>query len=306
MLLECYKNSVFTHIDFLIRTCVWKWAFFSSKRKMQERDEEMNTAKRMLNRFFGERFYDQAAQTAYYLLLSAIPFIIFMLSLISFFPIDQQAILDFARPYAPGESFGLIEENVTAVLSAGKGQVLSLSLVSTFWLSSMAVQSLGRSLNDANKVERDLPFWKGLLRDFGVTFIFMVMVPMSLGIPLLERALHWLVSQSGTIEHVSSLLDIWPVVQWGIGSLFLFAFFIAFYKIVPNERQSIPFVLPGALFAAIGWQIVSFLFESYAAAFSYTRLYGQLSGIIVLVLWFYLTAVVILLGGLLNAEKGHK
>lgn len=266
----------------------------------------MNTAKRMLSRFFAERFYDQAAQTAYYLLLSAIPFIIFMLSLISFFPIDQQAILDFARPYAPGESFGLIEENVTAVLSAGKGQVLSLSLVSTFWLSSMAVQSLGRSLNDATRVERDLPFWKGLLRDFGVTLIFMIMVPLSLGIPLLERTLRWLVSQSGTIEHVSNLLDIWPAVQWGIGSLFLFAFFIAFYKIVPNERQSIPFVLPGALFAAIGWQIASSLFGNYAAAVSYTRLYGQLSGIIVLVLWFYLTAVVILLGGLLNAEKGQK
>ncbi|WP_050180350.1 YihY/virulence factor BrkB family protein [Domibacillus robiginosus] len=266
----------------------------------------MNTAQRIMSRFFAERFYDQAAQTAYYLLLSAIPFIIFMLSFISFFPMDQQAILDFARPYAPGESFALIEENVAAVLSAEKGQVLSLSLLSTFWLSSMAVQSLGRSLNDAFRIERDLPFWQGLLRDFGVTLIFMVMVPLSVVIPLLEKVLRWLVSQSDTLEHISGLLDIWPAAQWGIGTLFLFAFFIAFYKIVPNDRLTVPFVLPGALFAAIGWQVVSSLFGSYAAAVSYTRLYGQLSGIIVLVLWFYLTAVVILIGGLLNAEKGQK
>lgn len=268
--------------------------------------KKMNITKQMLVRFFGERFYDQAAQTAYYLLLSAIPFIIFMLSLISFFPIDQQAILDFARPYAPGESFDLIEENVNAVLSAGKGQVLSLSLVSTFWLSSMAVQSLGRSLNDANGIERDLPFWKGLLRDFGVTLIFMIMVPLSLVIPLLEKVLRWIVAQSDTIEHWSGWLDIWPAAQWGIGSLFLLLFFIAFYKILPNERQTVRFVLPGAIFAALGWQVVSWLFGTYASAFSYTRLYGQLSGIIVLVLWFYLTAVVILLGGLLNAEKARK
>ncbi|WP_309090312.1 YihY/virulence factor BrkB family protein [Domibacillus sp.] len=266
----------------------------------------MNTAQRILSRFFAERFYDQAAQTAYYLLLSAIPFIIFMLSLIRFFPVDQQAILDFIRPYAPGESFTLIEENVAAVLSAEQGQVLSLSLISTFWLSSMAVQSLGRSLNDAYKIERDLPFWKGLLRDFGVTLIFMFIVPLSFVIPLLERVLHWLVSQSGTLEQLSRLLDIWPAAQWGIGTLFLVVFFIAFYKIIPNDQVPILYVLPGALFAALGWQIVSFLFESYAAAVSYTRLYGQLSGIIVLVLWFYLTAVVILLGGLFNAEKEQR
>lgn len=118
--------------------------------------------------------------------------------------------------------------------------------------------------------------------------------------------MRWIVAQSDTIEEWSGWLDIWPAAQWGIGSLFLFIFFIAFYKILPNERQTLRFVLPGALFAALGWQIVSWLFGTYASAFSYTRLYGQLSGIIVLVLWFYLTAVVILLGGLLNAEKARR
>ncbi|OKL37498.1 YihY/virulence factor BrkB family protein [Domibacillus mangrovi] len=262
----------------------------------------MDVTKRMIVRFWGERFYDQAAQTAYYLLLSAIPFMIFMLSLISFFSIDQEAILEFIRPYAPGESFTLIEENVNAVLSTGKGQVLSLSLLSTFWLSSMAVQSIGRSFNDVSGIERTMPFWKGLLRDFGVTVIFMIIVPLSLFIPLAERLLQWIAAQSITIEAWSGWLAIWPFIKWSIGTLFLILFFIAFYKIIPNERQTLRFVLPGAIFAALGWQIGSLLFGSYAAAVSYTRLYGQLSGIIVLVLWFYLTAVIILLGGLLNAE----
>ncbi|WP_046175945.1 YihY/virulence factor BrkB family protein [Domibacillus indicus] len=266
----------------------------------------MEVLRQMLARFFSERFYDQAAQTAYYLLLSAVPFIIFMLSLISFFPINQAAILEFVRPYAPGESFSLIEKNVRAVLSAEKEEILSLSLVSTFWLSSMAVQSLGRSLNDANGIARDLPFWKGLLRDFGVTLIFMVIVPMSLVIPLVERFLRELIAKSDTIEYWAGWLGSWSAARWGLGTLFLVAFFIAFYKIVPNERQTVQFVLPGALFASLGWQVVSWLFGTYASMFSYTRLYGQLSGIIVLVLWFYLTAVVILLGGLLNAENARR
>ena len=60
--------------------------------------------------------------------------------------------------------------------------------------------------------------------------------------------------------------------------------------------------LPGALFSAIGWQLFSLMFGSYVSNVDYTRLYGQLSGIILLVIWFYLTAVIILLSGLLNAE----
>ncbi len=266
----------------------------------------MFTAKQMVARFFGERFYDQAAQTAYYLLLSVVPFIIFMLSLLSFFPVEQQAVLEFVGTYAPGESFSLIKENVNAVLSAENGEVLSLSLIATFWLSSMAVQSLRRSLNDAHKIKRDLPFWKGLLRDFKVTFIFMIIVPLSLLIPLVEQFLQSIVTDSETITAWTGWLKIWTIVRWSIGTLFLMIFFTAFYKMMPNKKQTIQFVLPGALFASLGWQIVSLLFGNYAAAVSYTKLYGQLSGIIVLVLWFYLTAVVLLLGGLLNVEKAKK
>lgn len=266
----------------------------------------MLIAKQMLARFFGERFFDQAAQTAYYLLLSVIPFIIFMLSLLRLFPVDQESVLEFVRTYAPGESFSLITENVHAVMAAGNGEMLSLSFFSTFWLSSMAVQSLRRSLNDAHHIQHDLPFWKGLLRDFKVTLIFMIIVPLSLIIPLVEQLLHSVITQSDTIKGWSGWLRIWPLFRWGIGSLFLLIFFTAFYKIMPNKLQTILFALPGAFFASVSWQVGSLLFAQYAAAVNYTRLYGQLSGIIILVLWFYLTAVVILLGGLLNVEKSKR
>ena len=65
--------------------------------------------------------------------------------------------------------------------------------------------------------------------------------------------------------------------------------------------------LPGAIFSAIGWQLFSLVFGDYVSNVDYTRLYGQLSGIILLVIWFYLTAVIILLSGLLNAEwRSHQ
>lgn len=262
----------------------------------------MKIAKRVFVRFFAERFFDEAAQTAYYLLLSVFPFLLFILSLISFFPVDAQQILDFLRPFAPGDSFALIEDNVTNILAADKGRVLSLSLIAAFWISSMAVQALARALNEANGIKSKLPYWKGLLRDLGVTLLFMTLVPLSLFLPFIESGLHWVVSRAGKVDDWQGWIYIWPTVKWGLGSVFLFSFFLLFYKIVPNERLTFREVWSGALFSAIGWQVVSLLFADYVSNVNYTRLYGQLAGIIVLVLWFYLTAVVILLSGLLIAE----
>lgn len=262
----------------------------------------MRLITRIFVRFFKERFFDEAAQTAYYLLLSVFPFLIFILSLVSFFPVDEQQLLNFLRPFAPGDSFRFIEDNVTNILKADKGRVLSLSLIAAFWVSSMAVQALARALNEANGVQSTLPYLKGLIRDLGVTLLFMLLVPMSLFLPFIESGLHWIVSSAGSIDNWQGWIYIWPKVKWGLGSLFLFLFFILFYLIVPNKRLTFLDVWPGALLSAVGWQVVSLIFADYVSKVNYTRLYGQLAGIIVLVLWFYLTAVVILLSGLLIAE----
>ncbi|MET0785334.1 MAG: YihY/virulence factor BrkB family protein [Paenisporosarcina sp.] len=256
----------------------------------------------VIKRFFAERFFDEAAQTAYYLLLSVLPFLIFIISLVSFFPVDGNQILEFLRPFAPGDSFRFIEDNVLNILEEDKGRVLWISLLSAFWISSMAVQALARALNEANGNKNALPYWKGLLRDLGVTLLFMTLVPLSLFLPFIESGLHWVVSEAETIDDWQGWIYIWPGVKWGLGSVFLFLFFLLFYKIVPSERLTFIEVWPGALLSAVGWQIVSLIFADYVSSVNYTRLYGQLSGIIVLVLWFYLTAVVILLSGLLIAE----
>ncbi|MBM7649277.1 membrane protein [Bacillus ectoiniformans] len=261
--------------------------------------------KKVLGRFFAERFYDQAAQTAYYLLLSIMPFFIFVLSLISYFPLHEEDVLVFIEPYAPAETYSLIHENVQEVLEKGKGQVLSVSLISAFWLSSMAIQSLVRSLNDAYGIKRSLPFFKGLLRDLLVTMIFMFLVPLSLIIPLVERFLAEVFSSDvrSFWEIAAPVLSDWPIAKWMLGTLFLLGFFILFYQILPHKRSRILSVLPGAMFATVCWQGVSILFSEYTGVVSYTRIYGQLAGIIILMLWFYLTAVVLLVGGLMNAEN---
>lgn len=257
---------------------------------------------RILKRFFRERFFDQAAQNAYYLLLSVLPFLFVVLSLIRFFPVDEVNIFALLRPFVPESSFQLIEQSVQTVLYRSQGHLLLVSTVAALWTSSVAVQSFARSLDLANGTSRRPAFWRVMVRDLGVTLLFMLVVPLSLFLPLVEKMLFEVITYYDAIEDWRGWLYVWPNVKWGLGTVFLFLFFLLFYKVVPTSKMKVYEAFPGALFSAIGWQLVSLLFGEYVASVDYSRLYGQLTGIILLVLWFYLTAVIVLLAGLLNAE----
>jgi len=260
----------------------------------------IQTSKTVAARFFTERFFDQAAQTAYYFLLSFVPFIIFLFSLLSFFPIDTNNLLIFIEPFTPKSAYDVIERSIETVNNSGK-KVLSFSLLATFWLASMAIQSLVRSLNDAYHIQRKQTFLRGLINDLILTFGFMVVVAISLFVPIIEEVIRHLVL---TKVHVPDIwFQSWTTIRWGIGTLFLLGFFILFYKLMPSARVTWKDVLPGAVFSTLGWQVVSTGFGYYVQFGSYSQIYGQLGSIIILMVWFYLTAAILLIGGLINGNK---
>lgn len=264
----------------------------------------MSLIKPVFARFFNEQFFDKSAQLAYYLMLSMFPFLLFVVELVSFLPYSSEDVLRLIRPFAPAETYALIEEGIITVFDKEGLSLASLSFVAAFWLASMSVQSLVRSLNDALEVVRKAPFWRGLLQDFAFTLGLMVILPLSLLVPVSEKLARRFVAHFSLIaDTVAQVSNIWFIFRWGLGSLFLLLFFILLYRILPSVRLTIRQVMPGALFATVAWQGVSELFSYYAEFGSYDRIYGQLGGIIVLMTWFYLSAVVLMLGGLLNAER---
>lgn len=256
-----------------------------------------------LRRFFTERFFDQAAQTAYYLMLSLFPFLLFVLSLLSYLPVHLDSLLLFIEPYAPGNTFDFVEQNVMRIVEGNQGGVLPISLLSAFWLASMAVQSLARSFAVAYEKNANVPFWRTLLHDLAVTAGFMIIIPLSLFVPIIEKGILWFVAQAGELETWSLWLNLWPVLRWITGSIVLFLFFLSFYQLLPKKRLAIRTVLPGTLFATLAWQFISWFYGQMVGYVSYTLVYGQLAGIIILLIWLYLSAAVLLIGGLMNAHR---
>lgn len=258
--------------------------------------------KQILNRFFAERFYDQSAQMAYYFMLSLFPFFIFIFSLIRFLPVDIENILVLVKPFAPSGTYEVIRDTLENILAGGRSEWLSFGLIAAaFWLASMAIQSLVRSLNKAYKIRREQSFFlQGIISDLLLTLGFMIILSLSLLVPIVEDIVRTYVLPKLQIQDL--WFDLWFFVKWGIGTLFLYFFFLLLYKVVPSIRLSGEMVYPGAIFATIGWQVVSIGFAKYVSFSSYSLFYGQLGNIIVLMVWFYLTAVVLLLGGLINAS----
>lgn len=263
----------------------------------------LRTGLLVAKRFFNERFYDHSAQMAYYFLLSMFPFLIFVFTLIGFLPIEAHGLLEMLQPYIPEGSYYILENTLLSIMNNQQKKLASFSFIATFWLSSMAVQSMVRSMNDAYRMKRKESFLKGLLFDLFLTAGLIAIFSFSIFIPIVEE-----IARIFVITHVSvptSFYFWWLFVKWGMGTFFLFLFFLFLYKFFPTEKVSYRSALPGALFATIGWQGAAFAFTYYVSFGSYSQLYGQLGSVIVLIVWFYLTAAVLLIGGLINGTMNE-
>ncbi|MGM0826912.1 MAG: YihY/virulence factor BrkB family protein [Bacillota bacterium] len=264
----------------------------------------LHHSKNVIVRFFKERFFDHSAQLAYYLLLSIFPFLIFVFSLISYLPISETNVLLLIKPFAPDKSYAIIQNNIDRILYDQRGDVLSISIFFTFWLSSMAVQSMVRSLNKAYKIERKKPFLVALLYDLLLTVGFMFLISFSLIVPVVEEYIRHARFAEGRINGEWS--QAWVIGKWGLSSIFMFILFLFLYMVVPSERISFLHVIPGALVATFGWQGVSWLYGTYVKLNDYSQFYGQLGSVITLVVWFYISSTILLIGGLLNGSVAEK
>ncbi|TFD99247.1 YihY/virulence factor BrkB family protein [Jeotgalibacillus salarius] len=251
-------------------------------------------------RFFKEGYYDHAAQTAYYFMLSLFPFLIMVVSSTSFLPFSSSDLIAVIRPYAPPETYGLIETNLTTILDSGQGTVISISFLSTMWLASMAIQSLVRSLTDIYKIKRRESYIKGLFSDFFLTIGFALILPLTILIPIIENVVQRIAEETFLFD--AEWLVIWTPLRWGIGTIILFVFFWVLYRHLPKHGLSWKDVLPGAVFAVISWQLISEGFSLFVGYGNYSQLYGQLASVVVMMIWFYLTAAVLLFGALLNVH----
>ena len=247
-----------------------------------------------------------AAQLSYYFFLALFPAILFLLALASFFPLSNvtddvgRSLGAFVSP----QVLGLIQEQMRRLADNENGGLLTFGVAGALWSSSAALVSIVGALNRAYDIDEGRPWWKVRLVAVGLTFgvAFIVLVALSLVLvgPTIAEKLGQATGWGAPFEWTWLVLQ-WPLVfgliVLGIGLIYYFG---------PDADQDWVWITPGAIVATVLWLVISLLFKMYVANFTdYEGSYGTVGGVIVVLLWFYVSGIAILAGAELNAEIEH-
>ncbi|PJH92101.1 YihY family inner membrane protein [Bacillus sp. SN1] len=260
----------------------------------------MNFLKELFSRYTLHEGQSKSAELAYFFLLSLFPFLIFMLTLTAYLPLSTDDVLGVVEQYAPASAMSLVESITYQTLNNRNGGLLSFGIIAALWSASNGMNAIVRSLNHAYDVEENRSFIIVRLTSIFLTIAMVFTILVALLLPVFGRQIGMLASDF--VGASDLFLSVWEAVRWGVSPLVLLIVFSALYVIAPNKKLSLRFVMPGAVFATIGWIVVSTLFSFYVSTFAnYSATYGSIGGIIVLMIWFYLSGILIILGGEINA-----
>lgn len=260
--------------------------------------------KYLIERSKEDEIVSLSAQLAYFLLLSIFPSIIFGITLLGQLPISSNDILNLLYNMSyivPRDTYVLIENIILSVFNTRRGEnVLSISIIMSLWSASNGMKAIIRSLNKAYNIKEDRGFLYSRLISIFLVFAVVTAIIIALILSVFGNLIGNFMYLYFHLE--ASFLQFWDITRYGISILLLFVLFILLYCIAPNKKLRCKEVYIGTIFAVVGWIMVSSLFSYYVDHFgNYSAIYGRIGGIIVLMIWLYLSSMILILGGEINA-----
>lgn len=247
-----------------------------------------------------------AAQLAYYFFLALFPAVLFLLALASFFPIRDVVnnVVAILAPIAPPDVVKFFEEQLRRVSDADHGGLLTIGILGAIWSSSAALVAIVRTLNRAYDIDEGRPWWKVRLVAIGLTVALAVLVVASFTL---------IIAGPGIARYVAELFGgspmfewTWNVLQWPLAFFLVSTAVGLVYYFGPDADQDWAWITPGAVLGTALWILASVAFRFYVTHFAnYNATYGAIGGVILLMLWFYISSLAILTGAELNAEIEH-
>lgn len=251
----------------------------------------------LARRYFQDQVGRDAAELAYYLLFSLFPLIIFLNAAISTLHLSPGLLTDSLGLALPPQAADLLTTYLHYIQGLDRPFLLYACLVLAVYAVSRSISSLLNSLAHAYRLPRRGVF-HALSGIVCAVFLLASVVALLLLMMVSDNLLLWL-DQYVTIP--SMLIRLWNVLRVLVAPLFLFLMLAFLYAVVGYGKYRFSQALPGAGFAVVLWYLSTTAFSYYVNNMSrYSVLYGSLAAFMVLMLWFYLTGVVIILGGELN------
>lgn len=261
-------------------------------------------ARRLWNKSLQDEVLGRAAQLSYYILLALFPTLLVLTALLGVFSVQgyMSQLMSYLRQVLPNDALSMVERFLQQVASGSGTNILSLGALGALWASSSGVAAITDALNVVYGIKTDSrPFWRVRLTAIALTIGLAGFVILSVALVLYGTRLSaWIADLIG-LGWV--FVVVWNLLQWPVvATIMLFVVGIIYY-VCPDIRQDWRWVTPGSAFAMAMWFVVSLGFKLYVDNFGdYNKVYGSIAGVIVLMLWLYLSGMVLLVGGEINAE----
>ena len=264
----------------------------------------MGTLKRTWSEFREDDLTDWAAALTYYGLLALFPALVAVSSLIGLFA-DPKTITDIILNFAPESAADTLSGPIDSITSnrGAAGVALILGLAGALWGASGYVGAFGRAANVVYETREGRPIWKLRPQQILVTLVMVVMITVvALAIVLTGPVVEAIGDEIGLGD---TALLVWDIAKWPVLAALVVGLLLLLFWATPNVRQrGITGVLPGVILGLAVWAVASAGFAFYVANFgSYDRTYGTLGGVVVLLVWLWITNLALLLGVELNAER---
>lgn len=271
----------------------------------------LETLREIIKRVGEQRLAGLSAEMAYNAMLAICPAILAFLAALGLFESLQSTIYELARQFAkfaPDDVRILIRSLIQELSTTRNQSLFSLSFIASLWAFSGVLSAAMAALDQIYQIPpaQARPFWQAKLVSLGLTLGTMLLLINASALVFISDLIVRLVASHSDDVLESGLLRLWRFVTWPVALGIVSAAFGFIYRYGPSRWIPGTPVMPGAVLAAVFWAILSGLFRLYVSQFgNYNRTYGIVGAVIILLLWLYLSSLVMLIGAQLNVTVGE-
>lgn len=240
-----------------------------------------------------------AAQAAYFLIMSFIPFVLFLTAIVQYTPLTYREVRQAIMSVVPENLQGFVL-NIVAEVFSKSAAVLPLSALVALWSSGKGMQALINGLNTIYHVKETRNWLVNRIYSMLYMFLFVLALIASLLLLVMGNRIHVLIS--GYVPFLGNMIGRILGAKTFLVFVMLFLVFLVLYRYLPNRRASLKSQVPGAFLTAVAWSVFSYLFSLYFTFFpDFSIMYGSLSTLILVMVWLYFCMNLLLYGAEINA-----
>jgi membrane protein len=260
-------------------------------------------ARRVYDGLWAHDLFDRAASLSYYFLFALFPALLFLTAILGLVPgpklIDH--LLDYVARVLPADAASLLSKTLGEVVKGARGSLVSLGVLGALWGASSGMISISHALNVAFEVRDTRTWWRHRLEAIGLTVWFSGLTIVALLLFVFGERIGEAMAQGLGVG--AAFTRSWNVGRWPALTLCALVGIMLVYQLAPAARQHWRRITPGATFALTGWLAASFTLRAYVTYLgNYNATYGSIGGVILLMLWFYLSSLALLVGAEINSQ----